>query len=47
MKMDHREKGCEGVNWIQLIPDAQKWDIPNSIMNNEVPNRQGISPPAE
>jgi hypothetical protein len=39
--------GCEGVNWIQLILDAQNWDIPDSVMNNGVPNRKGISPSAE
>jgi hypothetical protein len=45
--MDNRETGCKSINYIQLIPDAQNWDIPNSIMNNGVPNRQGISPPAD
>jgi hypothetical protein len=32
IKMDHKEKGCEGVDWIQLTQD-RVWSPVNIVMN--------------
>jgi hypothetical protein len=34
IKMDLRETGCEGVDWIHLAQDANRWRaVVNAVMN--------------
>jgi hypothetical protein len=38
IKMDLREKGIDGANWIQLVQDrVQGWAFLNTVMNIQVP----------
>jgi hypothetical protein len=38
IKLDLREKGIDGANWIQLAQDrVQWWDFVNIVMNIQVP----------
>jgi hypothetical protein len=38
IKMDLREISLEGVVWISLSPDRDRWRVPvNTIMNLQVP----------
>jgi hypothetical protein len=38
IKMDLREIGIEGVNWIQLAQDrVQWWAFVNTVMNLQIP----------
>jgi len=38
IRMDLREIGCEGVDWIHLIQDrVQWWALVNTVMNLRVP----------
>jgi hypothetical protein len=38
VKMDLREIGIDGVNWIQLAQDrVQWWAFVNMVMNHQVP----------
>jgi hypothetical protein len=38
IKMDLREKGIDGVNWIQLAQDRVQWQaFVNMVMNLRVP----------
>jgi hypothetical protein len=36
--MDLREIGCDGVDWIELAQDRDKWRaVVNTVMNLQVP----------
>ena len=38
IKMDLKEIGCGGVNWIQLAQDRDRWQaLMNAVMNIRVP----------
>jgi hypothetical protein len=38
IKMDLREIGCDGMNWIDLTEDRDQWMAPvNTTMNLRVP----------
>jgi len=38
MKMDLKQMGCQGVDWIQLPQDKDQWRVlVNTIMNLRVP----------
>jgi hypothetical protein len=38
IKLDHREIGIDGMNWIQLVQDrVQWWAFVNMVMNLQVP----------
>jgi hypothetical protein len=38
IKIDHREIGLGGVDWIDLIQDRDKWrELVNAVMNLRVP----------
>jgi hypothetical protein len=38
IKMDLREIGCQGMDWIDLAQDRNKWrDLVNTVMNLRVP----------
>jgi hypothetical protein len=38
IKMDHQDVGCEGVDWIDLAQDMDRWRaFVNAIMNLRVP----------
>jgi hypothetical protein len=42
IKMDLREIGISGANWIQLAQDrVQWWACVNTVMNLRVPRREG------
>jgi len=37
-KMDLREMGCGGINWIDLAQDRDKWRaLVNAVMNLRIP----------
>ena len=36
--MDLQEVGCEGVDWIELAPDRERWrTLVTTVMNLRVP----------
>ena len=38
IKMDLQELGCEGMDWIDLAQDRDKWrGLVNAVMNTQVP----------
>jgi hypothetical protein len=38
IKMDTREMGCGGMDWIDLPQDRDQWrDLVNMVMNLQVP----------
>jgi hypothetical protein len=38
IRMDLRETGCEGVDWIRLAQDRDQWRaVVNTVMNLRVP----------
>jgi hypothetical protein len=38
IKMDLREIGWDGMDWIDLVQDTDKWRIPvNTVINLRVP----------
>ena len=44
IKMDLREVGCSGKDWIELAQDRDRWRVLlNVVMNIRVPKMRGIS----
>jgi hypothetical protein len=44
IKMDLKEIGCGGVDWIELAQNRDRWRaLVNAVMNLQVPLRRGIS----
>jgi hypothetical protein len=42
MRLDLREIGCKGVDWIYLVQDTDRWmALVNTIMNLRVPQKAG------
>jgi hypothetical protein len=42
-KMDVRETGCEGVDWIELVKNGVQWRIfVNTLINIRVPEKNRI-----
>jgi hypothetical protein len=37
IKMDLQEVGCEGMEWIELAQDRERWRVLNVVMNLRVP----------
>jgi hypothetical protein len=47
IKIDLREIGIDGANWIRLAQDRVQWRaFVNTVMNLQVPSRRGMSCPA-
>jgi hypothetical protein len=44
MKVDLREKECDGMDWINLADDRDNWrSLVNAVMNFRVPKMLGSS----
>jgi len=42
VKMDLQEMGCEGMDWINLAQDRDRWqELMNAAMNLRVPKNAG------
>jgi hypothetical protein len=42
IKMDIQEVGCEGMDWIDLAEDRDRWrTLVNAVMNLRVPKNAG------
>ena len=38
IKMDFQEVGCEGIDWIELVQDRDRWlELVNVVKNFRVP----------
>jgi hypothetical protein len=41
-KMDRKEIGSEGVDWINVAPNRDRWQaLVNTVMNLQVPRNEG------
>ena len=42
IKMDLHEVGCEGMDWIDVVQDTDRWRaLVNAVMNRRVPENAG------
>jgi hypothetical protein len=42
IKVDHKEKGWEGMDWIHLVQETEKWQaLVNMVMNLQVSYKVG------
>jgi hypothetical protein len=43
IKIDLKEMGCEGMDWVYMAQDRDKWHTDmNTVMNLRVPKMWGI-----
>jgi hypothetical protein len=42
IKMDLQEVGCEGMDWIEVVEETDRWlALANAVMNLRVPQNAG------